>query len=262
MAEDVQKTMPMTSSPLKLPPAGPAQLSFGQKLVFMLPGLIIALALAIGVSYWILYTVNEKMKEDLSAAKTELENKNQKLGEEIKKLDSANKDLRKDLEDAKAVQVEIKKGVEKVDGSLKETSKILDDLVKLDLSTYMKKQTAAVDDTKKDIGKHESQIAELNTKIQYIDQKLKKLDELDRDVGGLKINSEELKKECQGLRTDMTSVRKKADITEQDLASLDERARMFQLRVLAARAREAAEAARQVDLKALLLKLDDVEERK
>jgi hypothetical protein len=37
---------------------------------------------------------------------------------------------------------------------------------------------------------------------------------------------------------------------------------MFQLRVLAARAREAADAARKMDLKALLNRLDDVEDKK
>ena len=99
-----EKTV-MASGPLNAPvsPVGrPAPQTFGQRMLFMWPGLLIALVLAIGVSYLILYTVNERTREDLSTAKRELEDQNKKLGEQVKAVDTANKDLKKDLEDVKA----------------------------------------------------------------------------------------------------------------------------------------------------------------
>ena len=97
--------------------------------------------------------------------------------------------------------------------------------------------------------------------MKYIDDKLKKLDDIALEVADLKVNSGELKKEYLVLKSDLSSVRSKTDVTEKDLADLGERARMFQLRVLAARAREAADAARKTDLKGLLSRLDDVEDK-
>ena len=256
-----EKTV-MASGPLNVPAGSPAPLTFGQRMLFMLPGLIIALVLAVGVSYWILYTVNKETEDKLAAAKADLENKNRNLGEEIKKVDSANKDLKKDLEDTKAAAKTLDDNMKKLAESLSKTSKLVDDMVALDLSNFMKASKSEVTEAKKDISKHEQQIYTINQKVEYIDKRLKLLDELATDVNGLKSDTAGLKKEYEVLKTDLTSVRKKADITEQDLASLDERARMFQLRVLAARAREAADAARQVDLKALLNRLDDVEDKK
>ena len=256
-----EKTV-MASGPLNVPAGSPAPQTFVQRMAFMWPGLVIALVLAIGVSYWILDTVTKETEAKLAAAKNDLESKNRALGEEIKKVDSANKDLKKDLDDAKAAAAKVDDNLKKLSENLAKTSKLVDDVVALDLSNFMKTSKTEVAGAKEDIKKHEGQIYDLNTKIQYIDKRLKTLDELATDVNGLKSDTTGLKKDYEVLKGDLVSVKKKADITEQDLASLDERARMFQLRVLAARAREAADAARKMDLKALLNRLDDVEDKK
>jgi len=256
-----EKTV-MASGPLNAPAGSPAPQTFGQRMAFMWPGLVIALVLAIGVSYVVLYYVNKETEDKLVAAKADLESKNAKLGEDLKRVDTANKELKKDLEDTKAAASKLDENLKKLSEGLNKTSKLVDDMVALDLSNFMKTSNKEVAGAKEDIKKHEQQIYTINQKVEYIDKRLKLLDELATDVNGLKSDTAGLKKDYEVLKGDMISVRKKADITEQDLASLDERARMFQLRVLAARAREAADAARQMDLKTLLNRLDDVEDKK
>lgn len=256
-----EKTV-MASGPLNMPAAGPAPQSFGQKMLFMLPGLIIALVLAIGISYWILYVVNTKTEEKLDLVKTELETKNNKLGEELKKLDSANKELQKELAETKEKAGKLEEKARKLTDELTKISKGLDDVAALDLSNFMKQQKGEQTEQNKEITGTKEGLSKLDRRVVYIEQRLEKIKELEADINGLKDTTGTLKKDLLALKADAVELSKKQKITEEDLTALDERARMFQLRVLAARAREAAEAARQMDLKTLLSRLDDVEEKK
>jgi len=256
-----EKTV-MASGPLNFPAAGPAPQTFGQKLMFMLPGLIIALLLAVGISYWIVSYYNGEMEKNLAAAKAELTEQNKKLGEEIKKVDSENKALQKELADVKDRASKLEEGTKKITSTLSDVAKGLNDLVALDLSSFVKKEKEEQADQNKEISSTKDNVGKIDRRLVYVEQRLEKLKEIEADVNGLKDATGTLKKDYEVLKGDLIAVRKKADVTEQDLVQLDERARLFQLRVLAARAREAAEAARQMDFKTLLQRLDDVEDKK
>lgn len=235
--------------------------TFGQKIVFGIPAIIVALVLAVGISGGILYAVNSGTKEDLvKQFKGDLAESERKSGEIIKVLQDDNKALQKDIATlAKATKdLEVAKQaaaieLEKVD---KGVTKIVEEF-----KAFKGGQITLDENQNKDLAKHEKNINNLDTKIHYIEDKMKKIDELATEVNGLKSDTNVLQAEAKALRADMTKVTKQADITEKDLADLNERARLFQLRVLAARAREAADAARQLDLKNLLNRLDDVEDK-
>ncbi|MCY3019905.1 MAG: hypothetical protein NTW87_12860 [Planctomycetota bacterium] len=258
-----EKTV-LTGSPLNPPAggAGPGSLSFGQKLLFQVPGIIIALLLAIGVSYLILDKVNSETEKKLEAAKNELADQNRKLGEDLKKVDAANKKTQEDLAAVKEEAARIEKERQKLADKLVDISKSIEKAV-MDFGKF-RETTEAVDTTQtKDIAATAKNLNELDTKVHYIEKNIKeKLDALATDINGLKSDTTGIKEAYKVLRADVTKTQEKAEITEKDLADLGDRARLFQLRVLAARAREAAEAARHMDLKTLLSRLDDVEDKK
>jgi len=239
----------------------PMPQTFGQKVMFGIPAIIVALVLAVGISFGILYAVNNSTRDDLTKAfKAELGEEKRKSGEKFKLVDEANAALKKDV-------ATLTEATKKLDDARITAAKQLDEFSAgmknvVDSFTTFRSGQEQLDQTQnKDITTTKKDLGELDKKVIYIETKLKKLDELAADVNGLKNDTTGLKEQYTALRADMTSVSKKADITEKDLTDLSERARLFQLRILAARSREAADAARTLDLKNLLNRLDDVEDK-
>ena len=229
--------------------------TFGEKISFSLPVIVVALILSIGISYAILAFINGNTRTELS---TKLDEQEKKFTKDVGEVRKANDDLQKDLV---ALTAKTKTLEEEKTKMFAELNK-MDDNYKAFRGDYSK-----FVDTQKDLDKGQNQdiqttsanLKKVEDKVHYIDEKLKKLDEVAQDVLLLKTDTAGLKEEYKVLKGDLTAVRSKADVTEKDLADLSERARMFQLRVLAARAREAAEAARKTDLKNLLTRLEDVD---
>jgi len=230
----------------------------GEKLSFSLPAILVALVLSIGISYAILNVVNSNTRKDLNDA---LKEQNDRLTNSIGELQKKHDLLEKDHTAlvAKAKQIEDDKN--QLAAALKATNESY---------TGFRAEYSKFVDAQKDVDKGQNQdiqvtstnLKKVEDRVHYIDEKLKKLDEVAQDVLTLKTDNAGLKEEYKVLRTDLTAVKTKADVTEKDLTDLAERARLFQLRVLAARAREAADAARKTDLKNLLSRLEDVEDGK
>ena len=102
-----------------------------------------------------------------------------------------------------------------------------------------------------------SNIANVQKRVGYVEQELVRLDRIQADVEGLKVDTGNLKGEYVSLKQDLEKVRVRGVTTEGELIQLTDRSRRFQLKVLAARAREAAEAAKKADLKKLLARLTE-----
>jgi len=250
---DTPGAAPVTPS-ASLPPKPP---SIGEKINFSIPAIAVAAVLSIGISYLILYLVNNGTREDLTKAMKESETKlSTKLGEVEKTVNS----LDKQVEGLNKTTADLVKTLDTLNKDLdkfEKGQKVVDQAQNQSIATATENiatATEAIASTKDSINK-------VDTRVHYIEDKLKKLDEIAQDVLTLKGDTTELKKEYTVLKGDLTAVRNKADVTEKDLYELGERARMFQLRVLAARAREAADAARKSDLKTLISRLEDVEDK-
>lgn len=243
------------SDPVSTGPVQKVPQTLGEKLSFSIPAIVVALVLALGIGYAITAMVDGETRKFFA---TEMSNQKTLFDKKISETEKTLQDTQKELTDvsnkAKKLEDEKQKLATELTRVSTEFSKVAGDF-----SKFVEGQKDLDKSQTQDLGKHEANINSLETRVKYIDEKLKKLDELAKDVGDLKVDTAGLKDEYKVLKTDLTAVRTKADVTEKDLADLGERARMFQLRVLAARAREAADAARQVDLKNLLNRLDDVE---
>lgn len=229
--------------------------TFGEKISFSLPVIVVALILSIGISYAILAIINGNTRTELTAA---LKEQSDKLTKDLGEVKKANDDLQKEVASlttkTKTLEDEKVKLVAEL-GKMGEDYKTF----RGDYSKFIDMQKETDKGQNQDIQTTSANLKKVEDKVHYIDEKLKKLDEVAQDVLLLKTDTAGLKEEYKVLKGDLTAVKTKADVTEKDLADLSERARLFQLRVLAARAREAAEAARQTDLKNLLTRLEDVD---
>jgi chromosome segregation ATPase len=256
-----EKTV-IAGAPLNLP-AGPSAFkpTLMQKLGIALPGMVIALLVAVGISYLILDNVIGKAKEQIKQLDSDLNTEKTKRTEDVKRLEDARKELETQVKEVAAKADKLDKDKEAV---AKELGKIGTGLEKIagDFGDFRKKKDETDSEHDKELAKHEKNIGDVARQVKYIEDKLKKLDELAADVNGLKETSATLKNDYRVLRDDLGKAKERQDLTEKDLTDLGERTRLFQLRVLAARAREAADAARQTDLKTLLTRLDDVEDKK
>lgn len=235
--------------------------TFGEKLVFGIPAIVVALVLSVGIAYAIVASIDGETRKQLEAAKTELTDKTNKLAEQAKKLEElqvAADSKIKSLEEKSVRLAEAAETIKKELGSVAKST----ETIALNLTDFKKGQETLDSRQNSDIATTNEKVGKVEQRVQYIEEKIKKIDELSSDVAGLKVDTADLKSEGKKLRSDLEAVRTKADVTEKDLADLGERTRLFQLRVLAARAREAADAARQLDLKNLLNRLDDVEDKK
>jgi chromosome segregation ATPase len=119
------------------------------------------------------------------------------------------------------------------------------------------KKPAATEATRENDGKKEEQTKPES--VQNIDGMLKKLDELQRTLDASRGDPKALKKECEAIKADLVTLKSTVTIADATLAGFQERVRLLQLRVLAYRADQPRT---REDLKELLKKLDDVEEKK
>ncbi|MFH0939406.1 MAG: hypothetical protein V1899_09020 [Planctomycetota bacterium] len=229
--------------------------TFGEKLAFSFPAILITLILAVGISYGILTVVDGNTRKELT---DDLKAKELLLTTEIGKVNQKAIDLERQVGALNTKTAEMEKKQDDVAKKLKEVndtcSKVADNFAE-----YVKTQVVEMGKRKDENIATNDSVNKLDRRVVYIEDKIKKIDEIVKDVDGLKVDRDSLKQEHAVLKSDLQTVSKKADVTEKDLTDLSERARLFQLRVLAARAREAADAARAIDLKNLLSKLEDAE---
>lgn len=230
--------------------------SFGAKLWYMLWPLLITLVLAVGISLLVLWRwaiklderlvkehdervkVEKVIKDDLEADKQELVKTKEVIagqGKQITALEEDKKRLAEDLARAR-------ESLASVSDLLKTTG---DELKKFKVDQQEVDQ------------KQRADIADNSRRITYVEREIKRLDTIEKDIVMLKDDTGTLKKDYTDLRRDLIEVRDRGAVTEVELNRLSERSRVFQLRVLAARAREAADAAREGDLKKLLARLSD-----
>jgi len=229
--------------------------TFGEKLSFSLPVILVTLVLAVGIAFAIVTIMDGKTRQALT---DQIDEEKSLRTKEVGELKKTNADL----------QTEVTKVSKSNDDLGKANGKLKDELGKVGESLskvanenqkYVESQVQVDKVQNQDISSNKDDINKVDRRVTYIEEKIKKIDEIAKDVEGLKGDTATLKQEYTVLRGDLDTTKKKADITDKDLTDLSERARMFQMRVLAARAREAADAARSTDLKNLLDRLGDVE---
>jgi predicted nuclease with TOPRIM domain len=228
--------------------------SFGEKLAFSVPVIIVTFLLSVAVAVGVTIYVDGKTRDEL----------NSKIGEVDKKVNNLKDDLT-------ATKGKLAAAEDKIAALQKDTSKLAEetktlkgeqektDLAMGEFRVKFVKQEEVNSEVKGTAMEHSKNLAEHASKIKYIEDKLVKLDAIANDVESLKGDTAGLKQEYAVLKGDLNAVRNKADVTEKDLIELGDRARQFQMRVLLARAREASEAARSSDMQTLLRRLEDVE---
>lgn len=128
------------------------------------------------------------------------------------------------------------------------------------LTAEREKQQKVDREQNRNLAVTQTNLGTVSKRLVYVEQRLTALDVLETDLNALRGDTGALRGELTALRRDLLAVEKRGAVTEKELGELDERAHLFQLRILTARAREAARAARRGDLKNLLEKLDDLPE--
>lgn len=249
------------------PPAGPSNhppapadkaLSLVQVLLCTIPAAAVGILAALLVYRQLDKAGTETQQVLAQQFKDGLEKETSARAEEVKKAD----DTKKVLQD------ELKKLTEKNKELSTENSGMRTEFksIETELGKYIKSQETVdsnqnkdINTVSKDISNVSVNVNKLETKVKYIDEKLQKLDKIEASVADLRKDTGELKEAHTRLKGDIDTVRKKGEVTDVELADLSEKARLFQLRVLQARAREAADAARQMDLRKLMDRLNDAE---
>jgi len=229
--------------------------TFGEKLSFAAPVLAATLAVAVLISFVLVWVVSGQIKTELKQAKDELTAKNDALSKDLSEEKKKTADLQKKADDLTKSNEELgkkndalKADLLKAAGELDKQGKSIADVSK-NLTEFIQGQKELDSTQNQDLAKHDQ-------KIMYIEKRLEILKTLESDVNNLKDATGELKKEYVVLKGDLGQVRTKAEITDKDLTDLTERSRVFQLKVLAARAKEAAESARSGDIKSLIERLN------
>jgi uncharacterized protein YlxW (UPF0749 family) len=228
----------------------------GEKLAFSFPAILLTLVLAVGIGYVIVAVIDGQTREMVD-----------KVNQRADALDKGLGDVKKDTQSLQASVKTLGEKTAKLESEKEQLAKKLDEVsgafVKHagDFAKYVDTQANLDTIQNKDISTTSKNLNAVETRVKYIDEKLKILDALAADVDSLKKETGTLKADGIVLRNDLTAVRNKADITDKDVTELSERTKLFQLRVLAARAREAADAARATDIKLLLQRLEDAEEK-
>jgi septal ring factor EnvC (AmiA/AmiB activator) len=238
------------------PVGGSLPATFGAKLSYMLGPLLLTLVLAIGISFAILAVVKGKIEERIDAEKADSIKREKVIADDLGTT-------KKTLEGEQKKVVELQDKTTKLDKEKEELKvalgKAVDEIgtVGKRVEDTNKLLTTFRDDQKNKDTVQDSSIAQNSRDIEYIKKDLKRLDIIEKDVGELKTDNGNLKVEYVNLRNDLNEVVKRGTVTEKEVNNLSERSRVFQLRVLAARAKEAADAAREGDLKKLLARLTD-----
>jgi chromosome segregation ATPase len=232
--------------------------TFGEKLVFGIPAIIVSLVLAVGLAFAIVSYFDQETRKHVASVKAELELKTTALTEELASEKTKTVALQEQVKSLDAKAAKLAEVTVALDTGLKAVGSGIEKVAG-ELTTYKSGQGKLDEIQNKDIAKTDTKVDDLGKRVHYIEDKIKKIDDLAKDVAGLKVDTDDLRGQSKALRTDLEGAKKRQDVTEAELTDLGDRTRQFQLRVLAARAREAADAARQVDLKNLLRVLDDVE---
>jgi len=220
---------------------------------------VVSVLLSVAVSALLLWAVGSRIRDDVrEEAKVDLKAETQSLRKQDAEAAKFNNTQQKAIENHEKSLVALRDEKEALKNDLKGTVQTLVKSQKtlVVISKRLDKFITAKDNVD---AKQNETIGDNSRRIHYIEEKLKKLKAIESDVMALKSDTGNLKGQYVVLKKDLETVSKKGDVTEQEMARLGERARLFQLRVLAARAREAAEAARQGDLKKLLARLTEGE---
>jgi len=229
--------------------------TFGEKLSFGFPVLLVGVIVSVAVSFLILWLVKGDLEEQIKKTNVELAGVDKKFEEKTTKHETRIAKTEDDGAKLDTRVVTLNKEKNEIAAKLDETTGSLKK-AETALSNISKELEKTVEEQRNKDTKQDANISDNTTRIKYIEDRIKKLDELEKDVAFLKGNAV-LKDEFALLKGDLNKVREKGEVTAQELDVLTERARIFQLRVLAARAKEAAEAARQGDVKTLLSRLSE-----
>ncbi|MBE7465780.1 MAG: hypothetical protein HS116_20085 [Planctomycetes bacterium] len=237
--------------------AGPSMpRTFGEKLSYFASLVALNLALTSLICFVLVWIVSGNLSDKLEEANEKAKTNETEWRQRLSDAEKVNTDQNKANDELKQNVVTLTSEKEAIKGSLTQLS---EQQAKVQESTakVANELEAMVNDQKKVDTNQNENIESVTRRMNYVEDKLKKLDVMEGDVMALKTDTGNLKGEYLVLKKDLTAVREKGDLTEGELKDLTERSRLFQLRVLQARAREAAEAARQGDIKKLLARLND-----
>jgi len=162
--------------------------SLVDKLVFSIPAIILSLLIAIGASYFIAKSADDETRNQLAAAKTQLQDDNKKLGTRVSEAEQARQELQKTVVDLNGKVKTLETEKDEIKKNVETAAKNFDDFSK-SLSSFAEETKKLDQSQSADLRKHEDNINTLETKIKYIDEKLRKIDELAQDVNGLKTDT-------------------------------------------------------------------------
>ena len=159
--------------------------TLGEKLNFSLPAIAVALVLSIGISYAILSIVNGNTRQDLMTA---LQDKEKQLNIKIGELNKKNEDLDKEI----AGLTDKTKKLDEEKAKLTEVVKKQNDEYagfRTDYAKFVEAQKNVDKAQNEDLATNSTNIKKVEDRVHYIDEKLKKLDEVAADVMGLKTDT-------------------------------------------------------------------------
>jgi chromosome segregation ATPase len=174
-----------------------------------------------------------------------IEEERTKLEKAIVELGTKQEAVRKDKADKAELAV-----------MLEEQAKQMTTVTEMMASKVAEKQKEIDSEQNKDIAVTKEALGAVTQRLTYVERRMQVLDAMETDLKSLKGDTSALHGDLKNLRGEVLAVRDKGAATERELVDLDERTHLFQLRILTARAREAANAARKGDLNSLLDKLD------
>jgi chromosome segregation ATPase len=222
----------------------------------MLGPLVLFLIVGVGISFAILWVMAGNLQEKLEIEAKRAKDVETKLTGDLKK---ANDDLA-------AEQEKVKDLTEKHDKLRKEKDELADglksaiaslDVVSSSLQSTSKTLTELKETNEKTDAAQGTAIAENTQQIAYLKKEVNdRFEKITAEIGQMKHVDQVLQGEYVTLRNDVNQTMDRGNVTEKELNSLSERSKIFQLRVLTARAKEAEQAAREGDLKQLLVKLN------
>lgn len=239
------------------PMGGGMPRTFGSKTSYMLGPLVLFLILGVGISFAIIWVFAGKLDDKLTAQAAE----HKKVQDALRKdLDEANTQLKAEKENVAKLNDELgklRKEKEELADGLKSAIGSLETV-----STTLQKTSATLDEYKKSNDDknvtQDTSIAENTRNIEYLKKDVnERFEKINGEISQMKHVDTVLKGEYVALRNDVNTTMERGNVTEAELNKLSERSKIFQLKVLTARAKEAEEAAREGDLKKLLVKLSE-----
>lgn len=249
------------SQPVNLAPAAGSGLpqTFGGKLAYMGPVIALTVVITLLVTFGLVWVVRGGLDEKIEDTRVTLKNTKEEVAKNFEETKVVATEQKKQIETVQQQNAQQKEVLTEIKSKL-EQQVVKDEELAGNLGKLEKGLANFTEDQKKVDSSQNQNISDNSTKIVYIEKRLEKLQQIETDVMALKNDTGNLKGQYVQLTKDLTAVKEKGEITEQELTDLTERSRIFQLRVLQARAQEAAEAARKRNLKTLLARIDEIEE--